>query len=187
MNPSNIRRNRIAECYLLLLEAAEKKPRPSQIKDNGLLNQALETLRSGGQIDIEVDYSQIPAEAAESLQEEMDISLTAGAGLAASILGGKYEDRGAALSSRLAMWATTALGAYALGQLWQLQIWEYGPTVEHCADCKTLRGQVHTLAEWRDFFLRTGKRPQSRSLACGGWNCLCGLYDTGESASGDFA
>lgn len=30
MNPSNIRRNRIAECYLLLLEAAEKKPRRIQ-------------------------------------------------------------------------------------------------------------------------------------------------------------
>lgn len=163
--------------------------RGSQIAGNETIDRALEVLRSGGQADIEVDYSQIPPDAAEDLQSEIDISVTAGTGLATAILAGRYEDRGVTLASRLAMWATTALGVYGLGQLWRETernlAWGYGPT-DHCSDCRGLNGQVHTVSEWRTFYLRTQKRPQSHTLACGGWSCQCGLYETNEPTSGNF-
>lgn len=164
--------------------------RGSQIKDVELTNLALAVLRGGGQEDIELDYSRIPAEAVEELQAEIEVSVTAGAGLATAILGGRYEDRGVALASRLAMWATTALGVYALGQLFRpdgetRMQWLWGATVEHCRDCHTLNGQIHTVAEWLAFFQATKKRPAARALACGGWQCLCGTYETDEPVRGD--
>lgn len=164
--------------------------RGSQIKDVSLTNLALAVLRGGGQEDIELDYSRVPPEAIEELQNEIDTSIVAGAGLATAILGGKYEDRGAAMANRLAMWATTALGVYALGQLFRADgetrmIWLWGATIEHCRDCFTLNGQVHTVSEWLAFFQATKKRPAARALACGGWQCLCGTYETDELVRGD--
>lgn len=165
--------------------------RGSQIADSDTANQALGVLRAGGQTDIEVDYSRIPPDATEELQAEIDISITAGAGLATAILAGRYEDRGATLASRLAMWATTALGVYGLGQLWRadddsLMEWLRGATRDACKDCLALDGQIHTISEWRSFYSRTGLRPGSRNLTCKGYECQCGFYETGELARGDF-
>lgn len=165
--------------------------RGSQRKDVDLSNQALEVLRGGGQVDIEPDYSQIPPEAIDELRREIETSTLAAGSLGGEIMAGRYEDRRGTLASRLAMWAATALSIYALGQLYRADgetrmTWAFGPTVEHCADCKSLNGQVHTVSEWLAFFQATGKRPGSRSLACGGWQCLCGMHETSEPASGEF-
>ena len=164
--------------------------RGSQRSDEEMSNQALEVLQSGGLQDIEPDWSQFPPEAAESLQAEIEQSILSSANLGGEIMAGKYEDRAGSLASRLALWATTALGVYALGQLWREDgetrlVWRYGPT-DHCSDCQTLNGQVHTIAEWNAFYLRTGKRPQSHLLRCGGWACQCGTYETDEPVSGNF-
>ena len=165
--------------------------RGSQRKDVALSNQALEVLRGGGQADIEPDYTQIPPEAIDELQREIETSILAAGSLGGEIMAGRYEDRRGTLTSRLAMWAATALSIYALGQLYRVDgetrmTWAFGPTVEHCADCKNLNGQVHTVNEWLAFFQATGKRPGSRALACGGWQCLCGMHETSEPASGEF-
>lgn len=160
--------------------------RGSQVKDVGLTNQALAVLRGGGQEDIELDYSRIPPEAVEELQAEIEVSVTAGAGLATAILGGRYEDRGAALASRLAMWATTALGVYALGQLWREDDpffeWIRNPFKDSCVDCIRLDGQVHTMSEWK----ASGWKPQARHLSCKGYNCGCIWSEVQGPSFGDF-
>ncbi len=88
-------------------------------------------------------------------------------------------------SSRVALWVGTALGLYALGQMFRpddpnLQ-WRVGPT-EHCGDCLRLDGQIHTASEWR----ASGWQPQGRNLECHGYRCQCGLYETNESPQGNF-
>lgn len=160
--------------------------RGSQVKDVGLTNLALAVLRGGGQEEIELDYSRIPPEAVEELQDEIDVSVTAGAGLATAILGGRYEDRGAALSSRLALWATTALGVYTLGQLFREDDpffeWVMNPFKDSCVDCIRLDGQVHTMSEWK----ASGWKPQARHLACHGYNCGCIWSEVQGPSFGEF-
>ena len=160
--------------------------RGSGRSDVGMSDLALEVLRSGGQIDIEPDYSQLPPEAVEELQNEIGISITAAANLGGEIMAGKYEDRGAALASRLAMWATTALGMYALGQLWReddpFMEWSFSPSKSHCEDCARLNGQIHTASEWQ----ASGWRCQSRALACQGYNCGCMMVEAQGPSRGGF-
>jgi len=57
--------------------------------------------------------------------------------------------------------------------------WNYGGTVDHCADCEKYEGKVHRASIWN----RVGARPQSEALACGGWRCLCALDPTDERAT----
>ena len=45
-----------------------------------------------------------------------------------------------------------------------------GKTEQHCADCSAYAGRVMTGAEWAK-----EKQPQSRELACKGYNCDCTL------------
>lgn len=160
--------------------------RGSQRTDLALLNQALEVLRSGGQIDIEADFSQLPPEAIEELENEIGISVTAAAGLGGEIMAGKYEDRGAAMASRLAMWATTALGVFALGQLFRgddpFLEWARNPLKDSCPDCIRLDGQVHTRREWQ----ASGWRPQARHLSCKGYNCGCMWFEVQGPSFGEF-
>jgi len=118
--------------------------RGSDTKDDDQEAGALATLASGGRRDITVDYFDIPDSAAQALQDDIDYSRESDIG--AAILSGSYEDSAGALASRLGLWVTTALGAYALGQLFKtsdpyLQ-WTYGPT-DHCGDCLALNGQIH--------------------------------------------
>ena len=56
--------------------------------------------------------------------------------------------------------------------------WIYGDT-EHCEDCNKLNGKVYRASIWAKY----GIRPQSKSLACGGWRCKCTLQPTGEPAT----
>ena len=81
---------------------------------------------------------------------------------------------------RIGLWVTTLAGMFAVGQLLsdgnKLYQWQLGRTVEHCADCARLNGQVHTAVEWR----AAGWHPQGRNLQCGGWNCDCRLVEMPE-------
>jgi hypothetical protein len=52
----------------------------------------------------------------------------------------------------------------------QLFMWVVGPT-DHCDDCATYSGRVYRGSVWAS----VGARPQSRSLACGGYKCQCKL------------
>ena len=52
--------------------------------------------------------------------------------------------------------------------------WILGPTEEHCPDCSWYAGKVYRASVWNKW----GVRPQSRSLACHGYNCLCQLRKT---------
>lgn len=147
------------------------------------------TLETGGEVEPDLDLSDLPDEAASQLEAAFEIAGTSAAGLGLDIITGEYADNQEALASRLVMWLGTAAGIYALGQLFRgdsvRYMWAYGPT-DHCKDCRGLNGQVHTAAEWRAFYIRTGKKPQGHGLECGGWLCLCGLYETTEPISGNF-
>ena len=56
--------------------------------------------------------------------------------------------------------------------------WALGPT-EHCSSCLKLAGKVKRGSFW----ISSGIQPQSRGLACGGWNCQCSLNPTTDRAS----
>ena len=56
--------------------------------------------------------------------------------------------------------------------------WVLGPT-EHCSSCSKLAGKVKRGSVW----IASGIQPQSRSLACGGYNCQCSLQPTTDRAS----
>ena len=134
---------------------------------------AIQTLESGGTVRPDFDLSGLPEEAATQLQAEIEIAQDAGAGLADDITAGRYEENEAELLSRLAMWAVTAAGVYALGQLFKRGDdhlrWNRSPLKDSCVDCLRLDNQVHTSKAWQ----ASGWRPQSRSLNCEGYRCGC--------------
>ena len=107
--------------------------------------------------------------------------------LADEIYGGDYKpDDVGALPTTLFMWAVSLLSLMNLsrakaGAARRLRF-ELGNTQEHCADCSRLHGQVHTGRQW----LRSGLMPQSRNLACHGWQCDCRLVATDEQVKGGF-
>lgn len=66
-------------------------------------------------------------------------------------------------------------------------IWKLGPTEKHCKSggnttgCEQLDGTIQTL-KW---FVERGyipRQPGNKSLTCGGWECLCGIYDVENGA-----
>lgn len=126
----------------------------------------------------------LPPEVVSLLQTEIEGSLASTLGT--DIYAGEYRDNAEGLLSRLAMWGTTALGLYYYGQFAghpeQRYIWLRGATLEPCADCIRLDGQIHTGSEWK----ASGWRPQSLRLACTGRRCQCGIYPTDEPVRGDF-
>jgi hypothetical protein len=123
-------------------------------------------------------------EGVATLQAEIDGSVASSLG--ADIYAGQYHDNAQGLQNRLLMWGTAALGLYHLGRLTgqpdRHYRWNLGGTINHCEDCARLAGQVHTGAEWA----ASGFRPQSRDLACNGYNCLCYLSETDDPIFGDF-
>ena len=160
--------------------------RGSQITDSEMTDRALATLRSGGETGIQVDYANIPPEAADELREEIRVSIEAAENLGVSILAGRYEDRRGSLASRLALWATTALGVYSLGVLFRegdpFLEWIRNPFKDSCVDCIRLDGQIHTKSEWKI----SGWRPQARHLTCRGYNCGCSWHETQGPSVGGF-
>lgn len=156
---------------------------------------ALLALFNLGRQSDELDY-----EAQAAYEQERIYALLAIRNLSRDIYTGKYaEEKDAddnviksdadgrlALSSRIVLWAATAAGVYALGQLYRSvtvkYVWRIGATSRHCGDCIRLHGQVHSALEWR----LSQFRPQGRNLACGGWNCDCRLDETDDKVTGDF-
>lgn len=63
--------------------------------------------------------------------------------------------------------------------------WVVGDT-EHCGDCITLSGQVHTRREWADYMRDAGYFPRSGLLECTGLYCQCNLSPTNGPSTGDF-
>lgn len=128
----------------------------------------------------------------QELAGAASIASASAIGLASDIFAGRYKDKARqaelddALSSRLALWALTAAGVFAAGQLAKdantYLVWRRGATVDPCRTCIALDGVVRTVANWR----KTPYRPQARngSLECGGWNCDCRFEDHGGGESG---
>lgn len=54
--------------------------------------------------------------------------------------------------------------------------WVYGDTIAHCADCSQYVGKIYRRSEWQE----AGALPQSKDLACGGWQCDCYFEVTNE-------
>lgn len=54
--------------------------------------------------------------------------------------------------------------------------WFYGDTIDHCPDCSQYRGKIFRKSEWNE----VGARPQSRELACKGFECDCYFEVTNE-------
>jgi hypothetical protein len=86
-----------------------------------------------------------------------------------------------ALVDRLRLWAESlaALGAvaYITAHPNQSGEWRLGATEKHCPDCTSLNGTIQTLQWYLDNGYIPGQ-PGSPGLACGGWQCDCGIYDT---------
>jgi len=84
------------------------------------------------------------------------------------------------------MWADVSLyeiylRGKAMGAPKKRYIWRYNPLAEHCDDCATLNGQVHTLPEW----LEAGHIPGQQGQRCK-QGCKCGLHETEEPARGNY-
>lgn len=59
-----------------------------------------------------------------------------------------------------------------------LMQWNLGATEQHCPDCYSFDGVTKPFNEWYD----SGFLPQSKNLACGGWNCDCSLNRVEEKS-----
>jgi len=82
----------------------------------------------------------------------------------------------AGILTRVGLWVAALKDLGGLGRIRALEGemcgWELGDTEEHCADClANSRLKPKRLKWWRD----NEKLPRSHGLACGGFNCDCGL------------
>lgn len=85
-----------------------------------------------------------------------------------------------ALLNRVKLWVVSAMLAANLGRAFnrdpeQYFQWRFGDTIKHCRHCAEQHGQIRSASEWAAL-RKAGIFPQSRSLECGGWHCLCDLY-----------
>ena len=89
------------------------------------------------------------------------------------------------VEKRISLWVFGLLAAFAIGQEYvtnqqRRYIWRYDPAKDHCQDCANLNGVVLTAAEWRQL----GIKPQSRKLACNGYQCGCYREETTAESIG---
>lgn len=84
------------------------------------------------------------------------------------------------LGGRLSMWANAARMLWNQGMLYGRRVgdfrWGVGNTEKHCEDCLFYNGQVKSKEDW----LKLGAiliYPQSRALACKGYECDCGYFE----------
>ena len=85
---------------------------------------------------------------------------------------------GANLGGRLQMWKNSARQFWnrglVIGRRDNDMTWRIGATEESCVDCLFYNGQTKTKAEWLNL-AGILIYPQSRALACNGYNCDCTL------------
>jgi hypothetical protein len=85
-----------------------------------------------------------------------------------------------ALNSKLDLWVNRYRDIYnqalAMAGKDQPLEWVLGPTEEHCEDCSYYAGKVKRASWWNDNQIL----PQSKSLACKGYRCLCELKTTNK-------
>lgn len=128
----------------------------------------------------------LSAEDLELIQQYVNTNADSVPLLAEDVYGGKYDDDEGGLALRLGMWVFSLLALATAGRIFTNQEqrfrFELGGTVEHCADCLRLNGQVHTGSAW----YASGLFPQSHALECGGWLCDCRLVETDAPESGSF-
>lgn len=122
------------------------------------------------------------AEMERLLQEAMSNELQYVQGLIDDILAGRINGVGFdSFYNRVDMWANRYVdirnrAKIAAGMLLgKKYVWRRGPTSDGCLDCVSYDGQVKTAAEWDEIFRTTGHRPQSHTLGCKGFRCLCEL------------
>lgn len=86
------------------------------------------------------------------------------------------------LDNRIDIWARSIEAAGEVGRADgaanEMVTWKWGPTEEHCKDCKQLNGQKHR----RKWFADRGFWPRrpGASMECGGYNCQCELIAVGR-------
>jgi len=96
-------------------------------------------------------------------------------GFADAIVEGSQANGGSLqpLLDRAELWAQAYTGIVTLAQVSSgadLKLrWMYGDTIDHCPDCSQYQGKIFRKSEWNE----VGAMPQSKELACGGWQCDC--------------
>jgi len=93
-------------------------------------------------------------------------------------VGGKLRDCLSRADSWANRWNDASNQAMLSGQADPKLEWVLGPT-EHCSTCLKLAGKVKRASTWE----KSGWRPQSRALACGGWRCQCRWVPTDKPLS----
>lgn len=93
----------------------------------------------------------------------------------------KNPDLESGIVYRTALWISSMETLQALGKASALKnmmvTWRLGATEEHCTTCSRLNGKRRRLS----WFIKQGYIPRqnaSETLECGGWQCLCGLFDS---------
>lgn len=128
------------------------------------------------------NIGQLTDEDRRIISEQTEINLDAIPGLyVASVAFGGDEDEATdeLIGNRVTLWGTGLAAVYYLGFLRasdddELLAWLTGAT-DSCRDCASQDGQTRTRREWRQL-ADAGIFPGSRSLACNGYNCQCGLF-----------
>ncbi len=117
-----------------------------------------------------------------TLDEQIASEISYLGGFADAIADSSRANEGALqpLLDRADLWANAYAGIVTLAQVTSgadLKMkWFYGDTVDHCADCSQYAGKVFRKSEWNE----VGAMPQSKELACGGWQCDCYFEVTNE-------
>lgn len=92
----------------------------------------------------------------------------------------KLKDTAADIGARVELWGNALREALNLGRIFHRNKeaefeWRLGATEGHCVDCLAQHGKVRKAGEWQQL-AGILIYPQSRALACKGYNCDCGLY-----------
>lgn len=89
------------------------------------------------------------------------------------------------LDQRPRLWANQTLNDFYMAGLTSADAngvyeWRLGKTEQHCVDCLGNNGLRKRLKNW----VKGDILPKSQKLACGGWECDCGLFNIRGGARG---
>ena len=90
------------------------------------------------------------------------------------IIAARANENLSSIMARVDMWANRYIDVVNRSEIFckpnDLFQWRLGATEQHCVDCAGYAGRIMTGREWAQ-----EKQPQSRALACSGYNCDCTL------------